>query len=61
MIKAVVFDLDHTLFDRYETLRLVVPRFKDYFKINDGITDEYIYEKICWADKQYVHLGWKKY
>ncbi len=60
MIQAVVFDLDHTLFDRYETLRLVVPRFKDCFKINEGITDEFIYKEICWADKQYVHLGWEK-
>ncbi len=60
MIKAVVFDLDHTLFDRYETLRLVVPAFRNYFVLNSGITDEYIYENICWADKQYVHLGWEK-
>ncbi len=60
MIKAIVFDLDHTLFDRYETLRLVVPRFRDVFSINDNITDEFIYERICWADKQYVHLGWEK-
>ncbi len=59
MIQAVVFDLDHTLFDRYETLRLVVPRFREHFPINDGITDEFIYERICWADKQYVHLGWE--
>ena len=58
MIKAVVFDLDHTLFDRYETLRSVVPQFKYGFKIAEGITDEYIYDQISWADKQYVHRGW---
>ncbi len=58
MIKAVVFDLDHTLFDRYETLRQVVPFFRERFKITEGITDEFIAEKICWADKQYVHNGW---
>lgn len=60
MIKAVVFDLDHTLFDRYETLRLVVPSFRERFKITDGITDEFIWERICWADKQYVHNGWRE-
>ncbi|MGN0525926.1 MAG: HAD family hydrolase [Acutalibacteraceae bacterium] len=60
MIKAVVFDLDHTLFDRYETLRLVVPKFREKFIIADGITDEFIWENICWADKHYVHHGWEE-
>lgn len=60
MIKAVVFDLDHTLFDRYETLRQVVPSFRERFKLTEGITDEFIAEKICWADKQYVHNGWQQ-
>lgn len=59
MIKAVVFDLDHTLFDRYETMRLVVPAFKDGFIIAKGISDEFIYEELCYADKQYVHKGWE--
>ncbi len=60
MIKAVVFDLDHTLFDRYETLRLVVPMFRDRFDINEDITDEYFFENIVWADKHYVHRGWEE-
>ena len=60
MIKAVVFDLDHTLFDRYETLRLVVPEFRKKFNISNEVTDEFIWENICWADKQYVHRGWKE-
>lgn len=59
MIKAVVFDLDHTLFDRYETLRTVVPEFRRGFSIAEGITDEYIYERVCWADKNFVHKGWQ--
>ena len=46
MIKAAIFDLDHTLFDRYETLKKVVPFFRQRFKIADNITDEFIYENI---------------
>ncbi|MBR2876953.1 MAG: HAD family hydrolase [Clostridia bacterium] len=60
MIKAVVFDLDHTLFDRYETLRKIVPHFRDYFDISDGVTDEFIYENLSWADRQFVHRGWEE-
>ena len=60
MIKAAVFDLDHTLFDRYETLKKIVPFFKDRFKIAEGITDEFIYENLSWADKNFVHIGWTK-
>ena len=60
MIKAVVFDLDHTLFDRYETLKRIVPFFRERFKISEGITDDFIYENLSWADKNYVHIGWTK-
>ena len=60
MIKAAVFDLDHTLFDRYETLKRIVPFFREGFKISEGITDEFIYEKLSWADKNFVHIGWPK-
>ncbi len=58
MLKAVVFDLDHTLYDRYETLRVIVPLFREKFKINDNITDQYFWERIVWADKHFVHRGW---
>lgn len=58
MIKAAIFDLDHTLFDRYETLKKVVPFFRQRFKIADNITDEFIYENLSWADKHFVHIGW---
>ncbi len=60
MIKAVVFDLDHTLFDRYATLALVAPMFREKYGFNDGITDEYFTEQICRADRNYVHFGWEK-
>lgn len=59
MIKAIVFDLDHTLFDRYATMKLVVPSFKDGFCLNPGITDRFIYDELSYADKQYVHKGWE--
>ena len=60
MIKAAVFDLDHTLFDRYSTLKIVAKDFRKFFEIADGITDEYITEKFIFADKNYVHIGWRK-
>ena len=60
VIKAVVFDLDHTLFDRYETLRLVVPMFREKFSINPEIPDEYFAKELIWADKNFVHRGWKE-
>ena len=34
MIKAVVFDMDHTLFDRYATIRAVMPAFCEAFEKN---------------------------
>lgn len=60
MIKAVVFDLDHTLFDRYETLRSIVPLFREKFKINKSVTDDFFANELIWADKHYVHHGWKE-
>lgn len=60
LIKAVVFDLDHTLYDRYETLKLCVPEFRNIFKINKDVTDDFFYKELCWADKNYVHRGWEE-
>ena len=34
MIRGVVFDLDHTLFNRYSTLRKVLPSFYALFRDN---------------------------
>lgn len=58
MIKAAVFDLDHTLFDRYATLDYVAGDFEKFFTLGDGITKEFISAELQWADRQYVHLGW---
>lgn len=58
MIKAVVFDLDHTLYDRYSTLRLIAPKIKNYFKINPSLSDDQIAEIMINSDKFFVHKGW---
>lgn len=59
MIKAVIFDLDHTLFDRHATLRAIAPMFRKYFDVADGVTDEEIAEKWIYSDDRYVYDGWK--
>lgn len=59
MIKAAVFDLDHTLFDRYATIRKLVPELREHFDLNDGVTDEFFAEELCYGDKHNVHKGWK--
>lgn len=59
MIKAIVFDLDHTLFDRYATIRKIVPGLRERFDLNDGITDEVFAEELCYGDKHNVHKGWE--
>ena len=59
MIKAVVFDLDHTLFDRYGTINEIAPEICKAFDLNDGITVEVFTRELCYADKQFVHKGWQ--
>ena len=59
MIKAAVFDLDHTLFDRYETIKILVPQLRKHFDLGEGITDEYFIQELTYADKHFVHKGWQ--
>lgn len=59
MIKAAVFDLDHTLFDRYGTIRKIAPDIVASFDIAEGVTAKIFAEELCFADKQYVHKGWR--
>ena len=59
MIKAVIFDLDHTLFDRHSTLKSLVPKLREEFSVNDKMTDEEIGEYWCYADDNFVYLGWE--
>ena len=59
MIKAVVFDLDHTLFDRYATIKKLVPQLRKHFDLNDGISDEFFIQELSYGDKHFVHKGWE--
>lgn len=58
MIKAAIFDLDHTLFDRYSTLTEVAGELKNHFGTADGVTVQQLAKELIWADKQYVHFHW---
>ena len=60
MIRGVVFDLDHTLFDRYATLSAVAPYFCSYFDVMPDMTPEKLTPLWCQDDKAFVHLGWPK-
>lgn len=60
MIKAAVFDLDHTLFDRYGTIRKIAPQIISALDVADGVTAEIFAEELTYADKQFVHKGWRK-
>ena len=59
MIKAAVFDLDHTLFDRYGTIKKIAPAIVASFDVCDDVTAEIFAEKLSYADKQFVHKGWR--
>jgi len=59
MLKGIVFDLDHTLFDRYATLRKIMDGFCEHFDVADGITPQSASELLANADKNFVHIGWE--
>lgn len=62
MIKGVIFDLDHTLFDRYATLESTIPYFYEKLKDNmaPGLGVEDLLLNIIYADKNYISYGWEK-
>ncbi len=59
MIKAVVFDLDHTLFDRHGTLTAVAKHFSERFDMNPDMSDEEITQRWIYADDTFVYSGWQ--
>lgn len=60
MLKAVFFDLDHTLYDRYATMERTLPecweRLREY--ISDDVTYEQFRDMMIDADKKYNYDGW---
>lgn len=62
MIRGVVFDLDHTLFDRYGTLKNVVPLFYGHYRsrIPEDLSLEAFIERFILLEKRYIHFGWRK-
>ncbi len=58
MIKAIIFDLDHTLFDRYATLSAAAENLRFKLPVNPNLTDSEIAEIMISADKLKVHRGW---
>ena len=60
MVKAVIFDLDHTLFDRYATLTEVAKKIRGKLPVNPELSDAKITEIMVEADKSKVYYGWDK-
>ena len=62
MIKGVVFDLDHTLFDRYATFEECAPLWYERFQKNlaPGLGIEDVAVNMTYADRNYNHFGWKR-
>ena len=58
MYRAVIFDLDHTLFDRYETFRSIIESGNAYTIFKKEIPAETILEEWIYADKHYCPHGW---
>jgi len=60
-IEAIVFDLDHTLYDRYSTLRGIAYLFKRRFvdKLDPTISAAMLGDMFVSADKNCIYHGWK--
>lgn len=60
MIKGVVFDLDHTLFDRYATLRAVLPEMYRRLrnKIPKNLSESDFIEGLISGEKKHIYYGW---
>ena len=61
MIKGIVFDLDHTLFDRYGTLRAVLPHMYQNLRhwIAGEISCDAFIDAVIQGDKDWIHVGWR--
>ncbi len=54
-IKAVVFDLDHTLFDRYATFESILEQNEAYTVFKKSAGKKNILREWSYSDKQYLH------
>ncbi len=62
MIRGVVFDLDHTLFDRYGTLQKVLPTFYNHYRsrIPEDLSVEAFIDRFVLLEKKYIYYGWRR-
>ena len=60
MFRAIVFDLDHTLFDRYATLRATLHVFYNHYRdiIPQDLSCEEFIEKLIEIEKYYIYYDW---
>ncbi len=56
MVRAIAFDLDHTLYDRYATLTEISKEIRKAFRVGENVTDEEIAEQWCRCDKRFVYF-----
>lgn len=61
-IKGVIFDLDHTLFDRYATITATISYFYEKLKdkMQPGLGMEDLLVNIIYADKAHISYGWER-
>lgn len=59
-IKGFIFDLDHTLFDRYATFEALQNVFHTAFKeyLSENVTPRDMYIALKNGDKQFLYKGW---
>ena len=60
-ITGAVFDLDHTLFDRYATLRRISPFMCERLKedLAPGVGAEEFWRELSAADRRFIVEGWE--
>lgn len=59
-IKAVAFDLDHTLYDRYSTVRSIAYLLKHHYagQMNPALSAAQLGDMLVEIEKAYVYGGW---
>ena len=59
-MKAVAFDLDHTLYDRYGTLRSIAYLLKHHYRdrLNPELSAAQLGDLLVEMDKAYIYDGW---